>query len=555
MGRHGTRGSATRWVPATLAVVAVAAAALGVLRPWERAQGPGDPGVAVDAKETAATTCARVLRVAAASSFVPVLARLSDKLDSGADCVRLVVSAVNGRSAPDQLADLRPDVWIPDDASWGALAPEKALARTGRAHSGTVVATSPIYLVTDQSTARRVKQAGGSWSALARLLTDRSGVRLAVRDPAGSGDGMVAAGSLAEAVWVRDGMDASAMALISALPAIRTVRGDSPALPARAGEVGLVPEYALLSRAPPGGELTVLGPSDHTGLLRFAWLPTASGLARPDGPAALNRLFDAITGPDGAAALAAARLRRPNGGPPPNAPADGLPRVSAKPYEVLGKHHVEHVFAAWYPADRRTNLLIAVDVSGSMSAKPDGKRQLIELVRQGLLSVGRLLPDDAQLGLWEFGTRLDGPRDYKPLLPVARLGRQHRNDLRAAVANLQVRYNTGTGLYDTVLAAYQTAIRRYRAGVVNHVLVFTDGKNEADPNSMTPKQLARQLARAADPERPVELTIAAFGSQPEVALLEAAVKDIDSYVEHVEAADEVAATFVHVAAGAGGHGN
>jgi len=35
---------------------------------------------------------------------------------------------------------------------------------------------------------------------------------------------------------------------------------------------------------------------------------------------------------------------------------------------VLAAHHVDHVFAAWYPADRRTSLLIVVDVSGSMDA-------------------------------------------------------------------------------------------------------------------------------------------------------------------------------------------
>ncbi len=71
-------------------------------------------------------------------------------------------------------------------------------------------------------------------------------MRLAVRDPNGSGDGMVAAGSLGEAVWIKDGMDASSAALSAALRQTRTVPGTAPALPDRPGEVGLVPEYALL---------------------------------------------------------------------------------------------------------------------------------------------------------------------------------------------------------------------------------------------------------------------------------------------------------------------
>ena len=61
----------------------------------------------------------------------------------------------------------------------------------------------------------------------------------------------------------------------TAVPVIRTVVGADPALPGRDGEVGAVPEYALLSAlsgrtagiaatAP-----TVLAPTDNTGMLRY----------------------------------------------------------------------------------------------------------------------------------------------------------------------------------------------------------------------------------------------------------------------------------------------
>ncbi len=89
-------------------------------------------------------------------------------------------------------------------------------------------------------------------------------MRLAVRDPNGSGDGMVAAGSLGEAVWIKDGMDASSAALSAALRQTRTVPGTLPALPDRPGEVGLVPEYALLAAKRTAEDAAVLAGTDHT---------------------------------------------------------------------------------------------------------------------------------------------------------------------------------------------------------------------------------------------------------------------------------------------------
>jgi hypothetical protein len=193
MGRHGSRGAARRWLPVALAVAAASAVTLVALRPWDRTdvarQSP-------DAGPAPAPSCPRVLHVATASSFAPVLAALAPRLATGEDCLRVTVSLVNGRPAAGRLAELQADVWIPDDAAWASTAEQKLLARPGVAHSGTVIATSPVYLVADQTTARQLRRSGGdSWSGLAGLLRNRGGVRLSVRDPAGSGDGLVAAGS------------------------------------------------------------------------------------------------------------------------------------------------------------------------------------------------------------------------------------------------------------------------------------------------------------------------------------------------------------------------
>jgi hypothetical protein len=492
-------------------------------------------------------SCARTVQVVTSSSFAPVLNDLAAGLSRSPDCVRVEITVADGRAGSRRVEELGADAWIPDDASWAEAATPTVIAKAGVIGSGTILATSPIYMVTDPVTAGRIERAGGSWLGLAGLVTGNSGVRLAVRDPGSSGDGMVAAADLAESVWIDKGMDASALALAAALPHIRTVTGGRPALPNRPGEVGLVPEYALLSAPTWTDQLSVLPGTDHTALLRFAWLPTSVAAADPDRAAAMGPLLSALTGPDAAQALERAGLRRPNGPRPTAAPARQVPKLTAAPFEVLGHHHVEHVFAAWYSADRRGSLLVAVDVSGSMASPAPGSRTpLINLVRQGCRSIGELLPDDAYLGLWEFGSQLDPPRDYRTLLPVEQLRGRQRRSLSRAVDALVPR-RTGTGLYDTILAAYQTATARYRPGMPNQVLIFTDGRNE-DSGSITAAELTAKLSAATKQQRPVMLTVIAFGLEPEADLLEKALKPIGSYVESAKSAEAVPAAFVHVAA-------
>ena len=64
---------------------------------------------------------------------------------------------VDGRAAPARAAQLDADVWIPDDAAWTAAAGRLELAPKDTLGSGTVIATSPIFMVADTGTAARVQ--------------------------------------------------------------------------------------------------------------------------------------------------------------------------------------------------------------------------------------------------------------------------------------------------------------------------------------------------------------------------------------------------------------
>jgi hypothetical protein len=79
--------------------------------------------------------------------------------------------------------------------------------------------------------------------------------------------------------------------------------------------------------------------------------------------------------------------------------------------------------------------------------------------------------------------------------------------------------------------------------------VFTDGRNEADEVTLSIDQLRERLTAAVDPQRPVEVTVVAFGGLPDAAALGGAIEPVDGYLDSLRTADQVKAAFIHAAAG------
>ncbi|GAA0726088.1 substrate-binding domain-containing protein [Dactylosporangium roseum] len=496
-------------------------------------------------------TCPTTLRVVAASSIANAVSAAGRTLRAGSDCVHVDTTNADGRPAAAQLSQVSADVWIPDDAAWDALAPPQFLATKGTLNAYDTLATSPIYMVTDPATAEKIKVAGGGWLALANLLNAHtSGVRLTVRNPAMSGDGMVAAGAVGEAVWLDKGMDTSSLALANMLPVTRTVNHDLAATPAAPGEVGLVPEYALLAtlRLARTDRRYIIG-ADHTALLRYTWLPSAAAANNPKRAAALKRLYAAFTSQEGKRALAAAGLRGPDNLRPVFDGADILPEPTAKPFEVLGAHHVQHVFATWDPEDRRSNLLIIVDIagtSGSTSAPPGTTRQQpIDVLKQGCRQLADLMPVGARLGLWEVGT---GEPGYRKLLPTDRLDDTTRTTFTRSVGNLTAR-RAGPGLLDAIVAGYQSIRDDWRDDMFNQVFIITDDQHKDSADVQAVDEMVRRLTALKDPDKPVTISIAVLGKKDAADRLKESLKPVDVYVDNAVTADDVQAAFIHVVAG------
>jgi hypothetical protein len=122
------------------------------------------------------------------------------------------------------------------------------------------------------------------------------------------------------------------------------------------------------------------------------------------------------------------------------------------------------------------------------------------------------LPKTTKLGLWFFSIGIgSGGADHKEVAPIGRLDDEaHWAQVAAGAASLSKSIGGGTGLYDTIWAAYQTAQQNYDADRVNAVVVLTDGRNE-DPGGLSLEQLKAQLRAASDPTKPIAITTIGIG--------------------------------------------
>jgi Ca-activated chloride channel family protein len=186
---------------------------------------------------------------------------------------------------------------------------------------------------------------------------------------------------------------------------------------------------------------------------------------------------------------------------------------------------------AWRLLTRRVSVLGLFDVSGSMAEQVPGSRQSkLDVARAAAqAALGFFDPADS-IGLWEFSRQLDGDRDYRVLVPLGPadqpVGSFPNRRAASVAAYRQMVPRTSTGLYDSILAAYQGATAAYRADAVNTVVVITDGKNE-DPGSISLGQLLTRLRALHDPARPVHIVTLAYGTRADQAALAQVAKVTD----------------------------
>ncbi|HEU5031158.1 MAG TPA: substrate-binding domain-containing protein [Spirillospora sp.] len=502
---------------------------------------------------------ALTVSVAAAPDVEPAVAKAAGRFNDarheiGGRCARLRVRAADPAAVATLLSGKgsagvteRPDVWIPDSSLWislvqGSGRPAQAVPFTGLGG----IASSPIVVAMPKTLAAQLRAAGvperPSWRDLLEAAGTADGpgaapdagtggtipahlLRLQVPDPDRSATGMgtlMLAGSLmggspgGEAVFtgvvrtIREGIAASVNAEFTAF------RGGSE----QPYPVALAPERAVFAynAAHAADPAVAVYPSEGSVFLDYP----VTVLGKDPAKVRAGRLFQkALTSGASRADVRRLGLRTPDGA----APASFTARTGVDPrvphaLAAPSASAVAQTMQAWAQLSLSIRMLSIMDVSGSM-AEPvaPGVSRLQSTIRtaQGGLS---LLPDDSELGQWEFSTDLPGGRDWRELVGVGPLGERlgsstRRQRVLSAFAQMRVKKHGDTGLYDTVLAAFAYMTRTYKPEFVNSILLWTDGRDE-DPDGPTLDETLAELRRAYDPERPVQINMLGYGPDVDV---------------------------------------
>jgi len=178
---------------------------------------------------------------------------------------------------------------------------------------------------------------------------------------------------------------------------------------------------------------------------------------------------------------------------------------------------LDKLLKSWSDLRKNANVLLVVDVSGSMADDVSGTgKNKMELAKQAATTALAQFSDTDRVGLWMFSTGLDNGKDYRELVPIGPVGQQGRRDqLRDRLGGLSPQ--GGTGLYDTSLAAYQYLREHLDPDAINAVVVLTDGQN-ADPGGIDLDNLLGNLRTETGGET-VRLFTIAYGSDADQDIL------------------------------------
>lgn len=498
-GRRGLRRRAAAvGLGVGLLLVGYTAARVDVLSkvPWSGASDRAAEGDCPDPQTVSVTVAPRI---------EPAVSRALEDLDT--PCLRFQVDDRGERAAVDAVyfGGPVPDLWIPDGA-WSV--PKMPVDVVSDA-----LASTPVLLVggpAARSVSSWADALTGGLVALPDPLTDSVGTlaMLAPRQEAQAAGGDTQA--------ARDFLVPTAQAYGEVAAEGRHPTLELASLVPTSARLVATTEAAYLDALGDRSALRPLVPTSGLPLLRF---PLA---VREDASVTVQEVArDLIAwfGSDrGDAALRDVGLRRGDGSRV--APGVGLGRTRFLPPPDGAQ--VDDYRFTWRVMSVPSSVLAVFDVSGSMAfATADGGTRIDVATGAADVSLD-LFPDHARIGLWMFSIQRGGPaQDWRVLEPMRRLddlidGVSQRDLLRARTSELRTLTGGGTGLYDTALAAYRQALRRYDPDYANSVILITDGAND-DPRSISQAALLRRLQALADPDRPVRIIGIAISDDADLA--------------------------------------
>ncbi|ETK33588.1 substrate-binding and VWA domain-containing protein [Microbispora sp. ATCC PTA-5024] len=174
---------------------------------------------------------------------------------------------------------------------------------------------------------------------------------------------------------------------------------------------------------------------------------------------------------------------------------------------------LDRILKSWSELRKPANVLMVMDVSGSMGAEVPGTgKTKLDLAKQAAVNALPQFGPNDRVGLWMFSLRQDGDKDYRELVPMDKnTGSRLKDRIEGLIPN------GGTGLYDTTLASYRYVMAHRSGDAINAVVFLTDGKNE-DNNSISLDDLIPDLRTEAG-EDGVRVFTIAYGADADLGTL------------------------------------
>ncbi|MEJ3742225.1 substrate-binding domain-containing protein [Actinomycetes bacterium KLBMP 9797] len=436
-------------------------------------------GVAYLGRQQPAGDCAGpvTLRIAAAPAIAAAVTGVATRRPD--PCYRVEVAARESAAVAEHQSDAH--VWLPESTFW--LRRARSLGAFEAPDRGTPVASSPVVVALAEQLARRLGWPARkvTWSR----LFGGDGVPVGLPDPASDPLGLATVLAVRTLTAREKSPQAANVAALRRISP-NTVTRAADLYRSAAKKAFVTSEQALRQHG--GQKLVEAAPDIDVPALDFPYavLPAAPEAERQ----AAAKFLLTLLAPDGQHAFQAAGFRGPA--------AAALP----------GDDDLVAALTAWTGVHLSARMLGVLDVSGSMEQRVGNQTRLSATVTAIQQGVGLML-GTSEVGFWTFSTELDGDRDYRVLMPPAPLSEQ-RQRLVTALGQVRAKPRGGTGLYDTTLAAYREARRNWTAGRINVVVILTDGENE-DDRSITKADLKKELARLADPRRPLPIIYVGIG--------------------------------------------
>lgn len=468
------------------------------------------------------------LNVVVAPEIAPVVQQRANDLSTEDTCYDVDVSSRESEATAESLVvsdgTEPPDVWIPESTIW--LQRAQSRGAWSVPVSGTSIASSPVVLALTQDAATQLgwpaKQP--SWAEVLNSPLD-IGIPDPAREPVGvsllfgirdlektaEDPGAAVATELRQ---LSPNTQSSVEDLFTRLPGAGTEEEPLDGFP--------VSENAVLRNNAKGAGTSLVAvyadPAVPSLDYPYVVLPEARGQKRE----AAEKFLTVLMTQDTADALSDAGFRTPDGDMlRQRGRSELISGAKVTPAELPQSGDVDDLLNVWAGVNLSGRVQVLLDVSGSMNepVPGTGANRMGVTLKAAELGIGLMKPS-TKLGIWLFSTNLDGDKDYRELFPVSPISDLARSGGLDRLREIQAVPSGDTGLYDSVLAAYQSARQNFEPGRINVVIVMTDGRND-DDNSISRDALLGELEKLQDPRRPILIVGIGIGPDIDVGELQA----------------------------------